>query len=122
MRIIIADHHPQARAALVALLRGLPEYSVVGEAADTSSLLDLVQKQLADMVLLDFELPGVTLGTLLDYLHGLEQPPKVIVMSSNPEHARIALNAGAEAFVSKGDQPDWLLAALQRFENPEKRR
>jgi DNA-binding NarL/FixJ family response regulator len=116
MRVIIADHHPQARWALVALLREQPGYAVIGEAAASDSLLKLAVKQPADMILVDYELPGLALADLIDQIHSLDQPPKVIVMSSDSEHARIALNAGADAFVSKGNQPKWLLSALQRFE------
>jgi DNA-binding NarL/FixJ family response regulator len=116
MRVILADHHPSARLALVELLREQPGFTVTGEATDSHSLLKLAEKQPSDMILLDYELPGLALVELIDQIHALVQPPKVIVMSSDPEHARIALNAGAEAFVSKGDQPEWLFASLQRFE------
>jgi DNA-binding NarL/FixJ family response regulator len=116
MRVILADHHPQVRWALVALFREQPGFTLIGEAAEASSLLELAVKQPADVVLLDCELPGFALAELIAQVHSLDHPPKVIAMSSDPDHARMALNAGAEAFVSKGDQPEWLLAALQRFE------
>jgi DNA-binding NarL/FixJ family response regulator len=117
MRVILADHHLQARRALVELLEEKQGFIVTGEAVDTHSLLELAEKQPpADVILLDYELPGLALAELINQIHSLEQPPKVIVISSDPEHARIALNAGAEAFVSKGDQPTWLFASLQRFE------
>jgi hypothetical protein len=37
-------------------------------------------------------------------------------MGSRPEYGRMLLKAGADAFVSKSDQPDWLLETLQKFE------
>jgi CheY-like chemotaxis protein len=39
----------------------------------------------------------------------------VIVLSGRPEVRQAALAAGAEAFVSKADAPQQLLAALRRL-------
>jgi DNA-binding NarL/FixJ family response regulator len=46
----------------------------------------------------------------------VEPKPIVVVMSSHPENGRMLLKAGADAFVSKSDQPGWLLETLQKFE------
>jgi len=35
-------------------------------------------------------------------------------MSSNPEYGRKYLKAGADAFVSKTDQPEWLFETLRK--------
>jgi DNA-binding response OmpR family regulator len=68
-----------------------------------------------DVVLLDWELPGRPAAALLFALHGVEAKPKVIVMSVRPEAEAAALEAGADAFVSKGDWPERLLDALRRL-------
>jgi len=45
----------------------------------------------------------------------------VIVMCGQPEVRRAALAAGADAFISKTDPPDQLLAALEEFcHNPSR--
>jgi two-component system nitrate/nitrite response regulator NarL len=115
VRIIIADHNHQARKALMAILGDQPGFTVIGEVDSLESLLRMSAKQPVDMILLDYELPGLVLRELIDQLRYLDIPPKVIVLSSNPERGRIALNVGADAFVSKCDQPGWLLATLNRF-------
>jgi len=48
-------------------------------------------------------------------LHNLVPRLKVIVMNSNPESGRKYLKAGADAFVSKGDQPECLFETLHRM-------
>ena len=58
---------------------------------------------------------------LITRLHALEPPPIVVVMSSEVENSRKLLKAGADAFVSKGDEPDWLLETLQKFESRSKK-
>jgi DNA-binding NarL/FixJ family response regulator len=41
--------------------------------------------------------------------------PFVIVMSSDFETSRSVLKAGADAFVSKVDEPNWLLEKLHPY-------
>jgi DNA-binding NarL/FixJ family response regulator len=116
MRIIVADHYPKARKALAALLNEQPGIDLIGEVAESNALLELARRQPVDVIMLDYGLPGIPLVELIDKIQTLNQPPTVIVMSSNPENARLALNAGADVFISKGDQPDWLLEVLHRYE------
>jgi CheY-like chemotaxis protein len=57
-------------------------------------------------------LPGLSaiavVSKLRDYRHGL----RVIALSGRPEAGQAALEAGADAFVSKGDPPEALIAAI----------
>jgi len=117
MRIILADHHGQPRWALKTLLDEQPEFDLIGAVEDAQSLLELAEKEPPDLVLVDNELPGVNIEDLIARLHALEPKPTVIVMSSDFENSRKQLMAGADAFVSKGDQTDWLLEILRKYEN-----
>jgi DNA-binding NarL/FixJ family response regulator len=117
MHIILSDHHVQPLLALNALLDEHPEFNVIGSAADAESLLVLTENSPADLILIDEELPGSNIDDLITRLHEIEPRPIVIVMSSEIEHSRRLLKAGADAFVSKGDTPDWLLEILQKFES-----
>ncbi len=115
MRIILADHHEQSRLALVTLLEEQPEIELVGEAEDAQSLLLLAKKHAANLVLVDGELPDIFMDELIAELHALEPRPVVIVMSCKVESGRRLLRAGADVFVSKVDEPDWLLERLQKY-------
>jgi nitrogen fixation NifU-like protein len=103
--------------------------SVVGEAIRVEDLLAQVGEIQPDLVLLDWELPGLLAADLpnstssstveqarcylLDALHALHSHPKVIALSGRLEVRQLALDAGADAFVSKGDPPERLLTALR---------
>ena len=115
MRIILADHNDEPRWALTMLLDEQPEFDFVGEAVDAQGLLVLAEKHTADLVLLDSKLPGISIVDLIARLHVLEPRPIVVVMSCNFETSRVLLKAGADAFVSKGDEPDWLLEKLHQY-------
>ena len=117
MRIILADHHPQALWALKTSLQEKSKFEVTGEAKDAPDLLALVVENPPDLVLIDWQLPGKPIEDLITELHKCKSRPAVIVMGSQPEFGRMLLKAGADAFVSKGDQPDWLLETLQKFES-----
>lgn len=116
MRIILADHHEPAREALkTRLAEAQPEFEVIGEASTTQELLRLAREQPADLVLVDYSLPGDQIVQVIARLHALKPVSIVVVMSSEFDCGRKALNAGADAFVSKGSQPDWLLEMLQKY-------
>lgn len=115
MHIVLADHHPQALWALKTTLQEKSNFEVTGEAVDASELLTLVGENPPDLALIDWELPGKPIEDLIAELHQCQSKPVIIVMGSQPEYGRLMLKAGADAFVSKTDQPDWLLETLQKF-------
>ena len=120
MRVLIADDQPQVRSALRLLLKQEPDLAVVGEADDAERALALSAEQRPDLVLLDWELPGQGAAgplrsagqRLLPALRVCCPHLKVIALSGRPEARQAALDAGVDAFVSKGDPPERLLAAV----------
>ena len=126
MRVLVADDQVAVRSALRRLLKEEPGLTVVSEVVRTEELLDQAQVTQPDLVLLDWELPGLsftdldqsTSGSrdrLLILLHMLHSRPKVVALSGRPEMRQAALTAGADAFVSKADPPERLLTILRAF-------
>ncbi|MHB0875684.1 MAG: response regulator [Anaerolineae bacterium] len=111
MRVLLADDDGQVCSALRLLLEQVPGVVVVGEARDAESLALEMMAAAPDAVLLDWELPGLSPGPHLAALKA-DGNPRLVVLSSRPEAQKAALKAGADAFVSKGDPPETLLAAL----------
>jgi DNA-binding NarL/FixJ family response regulator len=116
MRIFLADDQIKVRLALRLLLEHEPGLSVVGEADEAENLLAQVRAIQPDLVLLDWELPGLQTSELLPALHSLGCSLKVIALSGHWEACEEALAAGADAFVSKGDPPERLLTTLRAVE------
>ena len=115
MRILLADDESSVRFALRVLLEQQPALEVVGEADDSESLLKRTRSHCPDLVLLDWELPGITAVKALLALRRLCPTLGVIALSSRPEAHRAALDAGVDAFVSKADPPERLLAAVNNI-------
>jgi len=69
----------------------------------------------AEVVLLDWNLAGAAAAGLLPALRRDCPDRGVIVLSGRPEAREAALAAGADTFVSKGNPPEHLLAAIARY-------
>jgi DNA-binding NarL/FixJ family response regulator len=112
MFALLADDDPKVRSALKLLLEHEKDVMVVGEVADTGMLVSRARDLLPDLVLLDWELPGVRSQTLIAALRSTGPGVRVVALSGRPEARQEALVAGVDAFVSKGDPPQTLLSVL----------
>jgi DNA-binding NarL/FixJ family response regulator len=115
LNILLADNHANALWGLKMLLQEEPGIEVIGEAVDGESLINLSEKHHPDLILMDRDLPGGQIEDQIAALHQIQPKPIVVAMSSDPEQGRILLKAGADAFVSKGEQPEWLLQILRIY-------
>ena len=113
MRVLIADSQPKVRRALRVQLEQAAQVQVVGEAPDAAILLSRIVHTAADLVLLDGDLPGLALGELVPMLRRVFPAVWIIVLSARPEAGPVALAAGADAFVSKADPPEYLRSAVE---------
>jgi two-component system, NarL family, invasion response regulator UvrY len=119
IRILIADDHPIVRRGLKQILSDEPDMAVPGEASDANEVLDLVQRGVWDIVILDIKMPG---RSGLDVLKELRQKyPKlpVLVLSIHPEdqYAVRALRTGAAGYLTKESAPEELVKAIRTILN-----
>jgi len=112
MRILLADDQPKVRFALRLLLEREPELNIVGEATEAETLLTQLATTQPDIVLLDWELPGLSHIDSLPTLRTAYPQLLVIALSGRLGTRQAALAAGADAFVSKGNPPEKLLDTL----------
>jgi DNA-binding NarL/FixJ family response regulator len=112
MRILLADGQPRVRFALRALLERQPGIEVVGEAMDGEGLLAQAKGACPDLVLLDWGLTSLAGFELLSALREMCPGVSVIALSGRVGARQVALTAGVDAFVSKGEPPERLLAAI----------
>jgi len=113
MRLFIADARSEMRFALMMYLSQEPGLHVTGIAVDAQSLLAQVKATEPDVVLVDWQLPGASMQDLLADIRGLASPPKIVVLSVNPEVKASALAAGADAFVNKNEPSNELLEVVR---------
>jgi two-component system response regulator DesR len=116
MRVLLADGKPALRSALRLLLEQEADVNIVAEVADADTLLAAMGEVQPNLILLDWELPGLqgagVASSVFSALNACCPDVRIIVLSGRPEAGRPALAAGANGFVSKADPPERLLAAL----------
>lgn len=113
MRILIADGQKSVRYALTVLLATQPGLQVVGQASCGEELLSQAGAVDADIALVDWELPGLRELGGLAALRRRFPALLIVALSGRPGARRAAQLAGVEAFVSKGDPPERLLAVIR---------
>jgi DNA-binding NarL/FixJ family response regulator len=118
-RILIADRRRKTRFALRTLLGRQPGLEISGEAADALELWGQIETDCPDAVLLDWWLDGSTTADLLKALRRNCPGVYIVVLSGLPEARRAALASGADAFVSKVDPPEQLLATIRSVQRVE---
>lgn len=112
MRVVLADDQRDVRAAIRLLLE--QECStVVAEASSVDELLGLTAREQPDLVMLDWELPGMPLEDPIRALRVLCPGVAIVALSGRPEARGAALAMGVDAFVSKADPPEALLAVVR---------
>jgi len=117
LNIMIGDAQPRVRFGLRLLLEQQPGWRVAGEVEDAQALLDEVRGGCPDLVLLDWELPGMPAQELLTAIRQACPHLRVVFMSGKDELRQMALQAGADVFAYKADPPEKLLGLMQGLEN-----
>lgn len=115
MKIGIADPQARVRHGLHILLEQQAGWAVEGEAADTQEVLSLLRERSVDLLLIDWDLPGLPAEEMLRLLR--EQFPGLLILSisGRQEHRQPALVNGADAFASKVESPTKLLQKIQKM-------
>ena len=112
MQILIVDDQPRARQSLKALLVTWPQVKEIREAANGQEAVHLVEESQPHVVLMDVRMPEMDGVEATRLIKARWPQVKVIVLSMYADYMADALAAGADAFVSKGEPPERLLATL----------
>ncbi len=119
MQVFIASADGALRVSLQLLVESEPGFVVIGMSDRSQGLLTIASALRPDVLLLDYELAKQAVADLVSDLHHLEHPPKVIVLSVDPQVKATTLAAGADAFISKNVPPDDLLPILRKMRQSE---
>jgi DNA-binding NarL/FixJ family response regulator len=113
--VLIAEDHATVREGLKLILSGQPDLTVVGEAEDGRLAVELAQKLLPDVVLMDVSMPR---------LNGLKAAAKLkeccpnshvlaLTRHTDDGYLQQILRAGASGYVLKQSPPSELLHAIR---------
>lgn len=115
IRVLLVDDHQVVRRGLRTFLEIQDDIEVVGEAADGAEGVARSEELHPDVVLMDIKMPGTDGIEALRKLRQLENPAKVLIVTSFTEQRTVvpALRAGASGYVYKDVDPDALVSAIR---------
>lgn len=113
--VVIIDDHPLFRKGLSQLLRTIPGFEIVGEAASGRDGLACVLETRPDLLLLDLNMKEMSGLEVLRELRRADIDTRVVMVtvSDAEEDLVAALRAGADGYLLKDMDPESMITALQ---------
>ncbi|KYP15553.1 MAG: DNA-binding response regulator [Flavihumibacter sp. CACIAM 22H1] len=118
MKAVLIDDERLARTELRKLLTEFPEIEVVGEAANASEGIEVIENLQPDLVFLDIQMPG---KTGFDMLSELEKAPHVIFTTAYDEYALKAFEVNALDYLLKPVDTKRLADAIHKLHIAEEK-
>lgn len=121
IRVALIEDHDLTRVGLRTALKNYSEIEWVGEASDGSEGLQLLQKALPDVAIVDIGLPkldGIELTKLFKASQEPQQQPlttKILILTLHDSEAEVlaAFAAGADSYCRKNISIELLLEAIK---------
>jgi DNA-binding NarL/FixJ family response regulator len=114
IRVVIADDHPIVRTGLTALLGSLPDFEVVGVAADGRAAVREVVLTKPDVALLDLRMPELDGIAATRELARVAPAVAVLVLTMHDDDDSVfaAMSAGARGYLVKGVEQEDIARAI----------
>ena len=122
IRVLIVDDIAETRDHLTKLLSFERDLIVVGAAASGPEAIDMAQKLLPDVVLMDINMPDMDGITATERLAAMVPTASVVMMSVQGEadYLRRSMLAGAREFLVKPFSSDELTASIRQVHQRER--
>jgi DNA-binding NarL/FixJ family response regulator len=119
--VLVADDHPVFRQGLHALLDGVPDIDLIGEAADGDEAVSAALELKPDVVLMDVRMPG---------MNGIDATRKIVAadpgigilvltMFEDDDSVFAAMRAGARGYLLKGSEQEEVMRAIRSIASGE---
>jgi len=113
--ILLVDDHEVVRIGLKSLLEHNDQFEVVAEAATAKEAVEMVEKHLPDVVLMDIRLPGPSGIEATEEITQRWPDVRVVILTSYAEDEMLfsAIRAGASGYVLKQIGAEGLITAIE---------
>lgn len=112
IRVLLVDDEPPARRKLAHLLKGSPDFTVVGEAGSGGEAVDAVTRLRPDLVFLDIQLPDCTGFEVIESLEAAARP-QIIFVTAYDDFALKAFEVHALDYLLKPVEPSRFSKTLE---------
>lgn len=116
IRVLVVDDHPITRFGIAAIIQATPDMTVVAQAGSGEEAVELYDKHLPDIVLMDLRLPGMSGVEAIRTVVARHRQARFVVLTTyeGDEDIHQALQAGARSYIVKGMPHEALVNALRR--------
>ena len=101
IRILIIDNNESVRIHLRILLECVPEFEIIDEAEDGQTALELTQKLLPDIVIMDSFSPFMNAFDVTKWITSVLPATKVIAFVSSNDEIKMMIDSGASGLLHK---------------------
>ncbi|WP_165675841.1 response regulator transcription factor [Metapseudomonas otitidis] len=117
IRLLLADDHPALLSGLQHELSAIPTLDILGTAADSGALVELLQNTPCDVLVTDYVMPGGQYGDgmgLLSYLRRTYPHMRIVVFTTmdNPALTQEMAKLGVNALLGKTQHTNQLISAI----------
>ncbi|MFZ2652035.1 MAG: response regulator transcription factor [Burkholderiaceae bacterium] len=122
LRILLVDDHALFRQGLRALLSGLADFQVVGEAPEGKTAISAALTLAPDIVVIGRALPGMNGIEVTSQIKRRLPTVRVIMLTTfkTDEYLRESLRVGVDGYLLKDASLDEFVTALRRVANGKK--
>jgi two-component system nitrate/nitrite response regulator NarL len=107
IRLLLADDHHHAREGMRTIVSTIPDFVIVGEASSGEEALELTNKLLPDLILMDINMPGMGGLEAVKVIKNAHPSVKIVMVtvSDDVSHLFEALKKGAQGYLLKNLNP-----------------
>ena len=115
IHIIIADDHAIVRSGIRALLEKVEEVHILGVAADGEEVIQLAEKLMPDVIVMDIMMPRLNGIQTAEKLRAMKIPSRVVLLSMYFDEVLVhqALQYGVKGYVLKTSLSEELIRAVR---------
>ena len=116
IRVLVVDDHPIMRIGIAAIIQATPDMTTVAQAGSGEEAVELFEKHLPEITLMDLRLPGISGVEAIRTVMRRHPNARFVVLTTyeGDEDIHQALAAGARSYIIKGMPHDALVSALRR--------
>ena len=117
IKLVVVDDHTLFRRGLVGLLSDMPEFNVIGDAANGVDALGLIHERKPDVVLLDVNMPDMDGIQTVQAIRkaGLSVRILMLTISQSDSDLLNAIRMGADGYMLKNTEPEALREGILRL-------
>jgi DNA-binding NarL/FixJ family response regulator len=115
IKILIVDDHPVFRKGMIQIIEEDPGLEIVCQAGSAEELLEQIKTKVADVAVLDVDLPGLSGLELAERLLKRKPPVRVVLLTMHKSEKifQAALDLGISAYILKDEAESGIVTGIK---------